>query len=61
MAPMIGAVTPGLWSSQASATCAGATPRSVAMSTTRSTTSKSVGWLYRKSVSASVSERVVRF
>ena len=41
VAPTIGAVTPGLCSSHASATCAVGTPRSPATSAARSTTSKS--------------------
>ena len=37
-----GAVTPGRWMSQASATCAVGTPRSSATSPARSTTAKSI-------------------
>ena len=59
VAPTIGAVMPGLCSSHASATCAGATPRSPATSPTRSTTSKSLARCRGSRRTASVSARVV--
>ena len=58
-APMIGATTPGFDSSQASAVCAGFTPRRAAVSALRCTMSKSDSRRYSILVNSSEFARVV--
>ena len=59
VAPMMGATTPGAWSTQAQAICVGDTPRSWATFPTAAATSSSLSLKYIRRVIGSVCARLV--